>query len=270
MDLSVPLKGKVALVTGSTSGIGLAIARTLASNGADVAVNGFASPGEAAGIVASIENDHGQRARHFPHDLSDIAQAAALVADATSTFGRVDILVNNAGIQHVAAIDEFPDEQWHKIIAVNLTAAFATTRAAWPQMRDREWGRIVNTASTLAFEAETRKSAYVASKHGILGLTREVALEGAAIGITCNAICPGWVLTPLAKKQVEAKAKALNITFEEAAQKVVEADMPTRRFIDPSEIAAGVLFLCSEAAKSITGIALPIDGGIMVTGTRLV
>ncbi|KAA3446910.1 3-hydroxybutyrate dehydrogenase [Mesorhizobium sp. SARCC-RB16n] len=270
MDLSVSLKSKVALVTGSTSGIGLAIARTLASNGADVAVNGFASPDEAADIVASIEEDTGRRARHFPHDLTAMAEAGALVADVTSAFGRVDILVNNAGIQHVAAIDKFPDEQWHKIIAVNLTAAFATTRAVWPQMKDRAWGRIVNTASTLAFEAETRKSAYVASKHGILGLTREVALEGAAIGITCNAICPGLVLTPLLKKQVEAKAEALNISFEDAARKLVEADAPTRRFVDPTEIAAGVLFLCSEVAKSITGIALPIDGGIMVTGTRLV
>ncbi|MER9683839.1 3-hydroxybutyrate dehydrogenase [Mesorhizobium sp. M0184] len=270
MDISVSLMGKVALVTGSTSGIGLAIARVLAKNGADVALNGFASPDELADIITSINKETGRKALHFPHDLSNLAEASELVSAVTSEFGKVDILVNNAGAQYVAGIEEFPDEQWERLLAVNLTAAFATTRAVWSQMRDRGWGRIVNTASTLAFQGEARKAGYVSAKHGVVGLTREVALEGARLGITCNAICPGWVLTPMAAKQVEAKAVELKISFEDAAQKFVEADMPTGRFVDPSEIAAGVLFLCSDAAKSITGVALPIDGGILVTGTRLV
>lgn len=268
MNISVPLQGKVALVTGSTSGIGLATARMLAANGADVALNGFASSDEVTGIIDSIGKETGRRARHFAHDLSNLAEASDLVSAATTEFGKVDILVNNAGAQYVAEIDEFPDEQWQRLLAVNLTAAFATTKAVWSQMRARGWGRIVNTASTSAFLGETRKSAYVASKHGILGLTRQVALEGAQLGITCNAICPGWVLTAMVAKQVEEKAAKVQLSFQETAQIYFLTDMPTRRFVDPSEIAAGVLFLCSDAAKSITGIALPIDGGILVSGAR--
>lgn len=264
MSISVPLHGKTALVTGSTSGIGLSIARKLAENGADVALNGFARKDEIAAILASITSETGQRAEHFAHDLSDMAEASDLVSAVTARFAKVDILVNNAGAQHLASIDEFSDEQWHRLLAINLTAAFATTRAVWPQMKDRGWGRIVNTASTLAFTAEARKSAYVATKHGILGLTREAALEGAMLGITCNAVCPAWVLTPLVAKQVAQKAAELEYSFEEAARNHFVTDMPTRRFVDPDEVAAGVLFLCSEAAKSITGIALPIDGGSLV------
>ncbi|MBB4233050.1 3-hydroxybutyrate dehydrogenase [Rhizobium mongolense] len=264
MSISVPLHGKVALVTGSTSGLGLAIARMLATNGADVALNGFAAQSKIDDITRSIFEGTRRRAKHFAHDLSDIAEASGLVAAVTAELGKVDILVNNAGAQHLAAIDEFSDEQWQRLLAINLTAAFATTRAVWPQMKERGWGRIVNTASTLAFTAETRKSAYVATKHGILGLTREVALEGAQLGITCNAVCPAWVLTPLVAKQVEAKAAELQYSFEEAARNYFLTDMPTRRFVETDEIAAGVLYLCSEAAKSITGIALPIDGGSLV------
>lgn len=264
MDLSVPLNGKVALVTGSTSGIGLAIAKALAANGADIALNGFAPPEVVSQVIESIVAETGRRVSHFSHDLSRMDEASALVKDVTSKLGQVDILVNNAGVQHLAAIDEFPDEQWNRLIAVNLTAAFATSKAVWPQMRERGWGRIVNTASTLAFTAELRKSAYVAAKHGVLGLTRELALEGAQLGITCNAVCPAWVLTPLVAKQVEEKAAELEYSFEEAARNYFVTDMPTRRFVETHEIAASVLFLCSEAARSITGVALPIDGGSLV------
>lgn len=264
MDLAVPLHGKVALVTGSTSGIGLAIAQALAANGAQIALNGFATPDEVQALVSDFEEKSGRKPKYFAHDLSKLDEASALVGAVTSEFGKVDILVNNAGAQHLAAIDEFPDEQWQRLLAVNLTAAFATTRAVWPQLKERGWGRIVNTASTLAFTAETRKAGYVATKHGILGLTREVALEGAELGITCNAICPAWVLTPLVARQVDAKAAELQYSFEETARNYFLTDMPTRRFVEPGEIAAGVLFLCSDAARSITGIALPVDGGSLI------
>lgn len=264
IDVSVPLTDKVALITGSTSGIGLATARLLASNGADLAVNGVASCDEVERILADIGNATGRKVRFFPHDLADFEQSSQIVADVTREFGRVDILVNNAGVQHVAEIEVFPDAQWHRLLAVNLSASFATIKAVWPQMKSRGWGRIINTASTLALTAETRKAAYVAAKHGLLGLTREIALEGAPLGITCNAICPAWVLTPLVVRQVEAKAAELGLSFDETARTQFLADVPTRRFVEPSEIAAGILFLCSDAARSITGIALPVDGASLV------
>lgn len=263
-DISVNLSGKVALITGSTSGIGLATAQMLARNGADVALHGFGSEDDIRALVAEISRDTGRRVLHFSHDLADMSQASQLVDDVTNAFGGVDILVNNAGVQHVADIETFPDAEWLRLMAVNLTACFATIKAVWPQMKARRWGRIINTASTLALAAEPRKAAYVASKHGVLGLTREIALEGARLGITCNTVCPAWVLTPLAARQVEAMAAQLGKSFQETAETEFLSDMPTRRFVDPSEIAAGVLFLCSDLAKSVTGIALPIDGGSLV------
>ncbi|RZF24217.1 3-hydroxybutyrate dehydrogenase [Paraburkholderia sp. UYCP14C] len=266
MDISVPLHGKVALVTGSTSGIGLAIAKTLAANGADIALNGFATADQVATILQDMRTETGRKVEHFPHNLADFAEASALVSAVSSQFGKIDILVNNAGVQFVCDLDHFPDDEWHRLIAINLSAAFATTKAVWPQMKSRGWGRVINTASTLSFQGEPGKSAYVAAKHGVLGLTREAAIEGAQSGITCNAICPGWVMTPLAEKQVKAKAEALQVSFEEAARQVVRADMPTGRFVAPNEVAAAVLFFCSDAAKSVTGTALPIDGGLLVLG----
>lgn len=263
-DISVNLTGKVALITGSTSGIGLATARMLAQNGADIALHGFGADDDIRALVSEISRDSGRRILHFSHNLADMSQASQLVEEVTKAFGRVDILVNNAGVQHVDNIEAFPDAEWNRLIAVNLTACFATIKAAWPQMKARRWGRIINTASTLALTAEPRKAAYVASKHGVLGLTREIALEGARLGITCNTICPAWVLTPLAARQVETMAGQLGKSFEETAETEFLADMPTRRFVQPVEIAAGVLFLCSDLAKSVTGIALPIDGGSLI------
>lgn len=264
IDVSVPLAGKVALITGSTSGMGLETARVLARNGATVALHGLGDALEIESLRASIAQDSGRSVVHFAHDLADSAQASRLVGSVIERFERIDILINNAGVQHVCDIDEFPDEQWDRLITVNLTAAFKTIRAAWPGMRERGWGRIVNTASTLALTAETRKSAYVSAKHGILGLTRDVALEGARLGITCNAICPGWVLTPLVAAQVDAKVRELGAPRDEVIEQHFLRDLPTKRFVLPSEIAAAMLFLCSDAARSITGAAIPVDGGSLV------
>jgi len=263
IDISVPLQNKVALITGSTSGMGLETARVLARNGATIALHGLGEPGEIKSILGEIRSS-GVVAHHFAHDLSSHDQGARLVPDVIEVMGRVDILINNAGIQHVADIQDFPDTEWHKVIAVNLTAAFTAIRAAWPGMRERGWGRIINTASTLAMTAEPRKAAYVSAKHGILGLTREIALEGAELGITCNAICPGWVLTPLVRRQVEAKAASFGLSFEETARQHFLRDLPTKRFVETEEIAAAMLYLCSEAARSITGVALPVDGASIV------
>ncbi len=260
-NISVNLNGKVALITGSTSGIGLETARLLAKNGADVALHGFGRAEEIRRLVDEIGHETGRKVLHFSHDLADMLQASLLVDDVTAAFGKIDILVNNAGVQHVADIEAFPDAEWDRLIAVNLTAGFRTIKAVWPQMKSRRWGRIINTASTLALAAEPRKAAYVASKHGVLGLTREIALEGARFGITCNAICPAWVLTPLVAQQVEAKAATLGKSFQETAEIEFLTDMPTRRFVDPAEVGAAVLFLSSDLARSITGIALPVDGG---------
>lgn len=263
VDITIPLRGKIALITGSTSGMGLETARVLASNGASIALHGLGEPDQIAHLTDEI-GSFGVEARHFGHDLSVHDEAVGMVSDVIAAMGRVDILINNAGIQHVADVQDFPDAEWHRLIAVNLTAAFVAIRAAWPGMRERRWGRIINTASTLAMTAEPRKAAYVSAKHGILGLTREVALEGAELGITCNAICPGWVLTPLVRTQVEAKAAALGLSLDETARQHFLRDLPTKRFVETEEIAAAMLFLCSDAARSITGVALPVDGASIV------
>lgn len=263
IDISIPLQSKVALITGSTSGMGLEAARTFARNGATIALHGLGTPDEIASILEEIRS-FGVAAHHFAHDLSSHDRSARLVPDVLAALGRVDILINNAGIQHIAEIQDFPDVEWHRVIAVNLTAAFTAIRAAWPGMRERGWGRIINTASTLAMTAEPRKAAYVSSKHGILGLTREIALEGAEWGITCNAVCPSWVLTPLVRQQVEAQAVTHGMSFEETARLYFLRDLPTRRFVETEEVAAAMLYLCSDAARSVTGIALPVDGASLV------
>jgi len=224
------LKSKVAVVTGSTSGIGLGIARALAAAGADLMINGF---GEAAAIAA-------------PGDCRG---------------PRVDVLVNNAGIQHVAPVHEFPLERWDAVIAINLTAVFLTTRAVLPQMLARDWGRIINIASVHGLVASVDKSAYVASKHGVVGFTKGVALETATTGITCNAICPGWVLTPLVQKQIDALAARDKLDPEEARVKLLGEKQPSLEFTTPEELGALATFLCSDAAAQLSGVALPVDGG---------
>ncbi|MDJ1157485.1 3-hydroxybutyrate dehydrogenase [Chelatococcus sp. SYSU_G07232] len=255
------LKSRTAVVTGSTSGIGLAIARALAKEGANVVINGF---GDAAAIEkerAGIEREFGVKAHYSPADMSKGAEIAGMIAEAERDFGSVDILVNNAGIQFVSPIEEFPVEKWDAIIAINLSAAFHATRAAVPGMKRRKWGRIINTASAHALVASPFKSAYVAAKHGIAGLTKTVALEVATDGITVNAIAPGYVWTPLVEKQIPDTAKARGISEEEVKKNVLLAAQPTKEFVTVDEVAALAVFLTSDAARSITGTVLSIDGG---------
>jgi 3-hydroxybutyrate dehydrogenase len=255
------LKGKTALVTGSTSGIGLGIATALAAKDAHVVLNGF---GDAAAIEetrSGLAAKHGVTVRHSGADMTKPAEIAAMIADAEAEFGAVDILVNNAGIQHVAPIDEFPPEKWDQIIAINLSATFHAIRAALPGMRRKGWGRIINTASAHALVASPYKVAYVAAKHGIAGITKTVALETATAGVTVNAICPGYVWTPLVEKQIPDTAKARGMTAEEVKRDVILAAQPTKEFVTVEEVAALAVFLCGDAAKAITGAMLPIDGG---------
>ena len=255
------LSGKVALVTGSTSGIGLGIARTLASAGADVVLNGFGDKELIQTLVAEITSKYGVRAGYSAADMSKPAEIAGMVAQASRELGRVDILVNNAGIQHVAPVEDFPPERWDAVIAINLSAAFHGIRAVLPQMKARNWGRIINIASTHGLVASAQKAAYVAAKHGIVGLTKVVALETATSGITCNAICPGWVLTPLVQKQIGDRAARENVSLEAAKAKLLGEKQPSLEFATPGEIGATALFLCSPAAAQIRGVALPVDGG---------
>ena len=256
-----PLAGRVAIVTGSTSGIGLGIAEALAAAGAGVALNGFGKPEEIEATRARLAAAHGVAVRYDAADMSKAAEVAALVERTEAELGSVDILVNNAGIQHVAPIEEFPPEKWDAIIAINLSAAFHATRAALGPMKRRGWGRIVNIASAHGLIASPFKSAYVAAKHGVIGLTKVAALEGAESGVTCNAVCPGYVWTPLVAGQVAGQAKAHGLSEEEVVRKVFLAEQPTRRFATIEEIAATTVFLCSDGAASITGVALPVDGG---------
>jgi 3-hydroxybutyrate dehydrogenase len=255
------LKDRTALVTGSTSGIGLAYARALAAEGANVVINGF---GDAAAIEkerAGIETEFKVKARYSAANMMKPDEIAAMVAEAEKEFGAIDILVNNAGIQHVAPVDEFPLEKWDQIIAINLSSAFHATRAALPKMKEKGWGRIINTASAHAFVASPFKSAYVAAKHGIAGFTKTVALEVATRGITVNAIAPGYVWTPLVEKQIPDTMKARGLTKEQVINDVLLTAQPTKQFVTVDQVAALAVFLCTDAAKSITGTTLPMDGG---------
>ena len=255
------LEGKTALVTGSTSGIGLGIATRLAAEGANVVLNGFGEHAEIERIAAELKAKYQVQVMYDGADMTKPAEIAAMLQKALDSFGAVDVLVNNAGIQHVAPVDEFPPEKWDAIIAINLSAAFHTVRAALPAMKARRWGRIVNIASAHALVASPFKSAYVAAKHGIAGFTKTVALEVAEHGITVNAICPGYVLTPLVEKQIPDTAKARGMTAEEVRRDVLLAAQPTKKFVTVEEVAALAAFLCSEQAASITGALLPMDGG---------
>jgi 3-hydroxybutyrate dehydrogenase len=258
---TVSLAGKVALVTGSTSGIGLGIARALAGAGANVLLNGFGEQALIENLLAELRFQYKVKAAYSSADMSNPADIAAMVAQAARELGGVDVLVNNAGIQHVAPVDEFPVEKWDAVIAINLSAAFHAIRAALPHMKARNWGRVINIASTHGLVASAQKAAYVAAKHGMIGLTKVVALETATTGITCNAICPGWVLTPLVQKQIDDRAAREKIDPAAAKMKLLGEKQPSLEFATPEEIGAAALFLCSQAAAQIRGIALPIDGG---------
>ncbi len=255
------LGGKTALITGSTSGIGLAIAKAFAGQGANIVLNGFGDKGTIETLRAEIANANGVEVRYSAADMTKPAEIAAMVAEAETEFGAVDILVNNAGIQHVAPVDEFPIDKWDAIIAINLSAAFHGIRAALPGMKRKKWGRIISTASAHALVASPFKSAYVTAKHGIAGLTKTVALEVATQGITVNAICPGYVWTPLVEKQIPDTMKARNLTEEQVKRDVILAAQPTKEFVTAEEVASLAVYLASDAARSITGSLLPIDGG---------
>ncbi|TCR64185.1 3-hydroxybutyrate dehydrogenase [Bosea sp. BK604] len=255
------LKGKTAVVTGSTSGIGLAIARAYAAQGANIVINGFGAPEDIEKERAGIESEFGVKARYSAADMAHGGAIAAMIAEAEAEFGSVDVLVNNAGIQFVSPIEEFPIEKWDAIIAINLSAAFHAIRAALPGMKQRKWGRIINTASAHALVASPFKSAYVAAKHGIAGLTKTVALEAATFGVTVNAICPGYVWTPLVEKQIPDTMAARGLTREQVINDVLLDAQPTKQFVTSEEVADLAVFLASDSAKSITGVILPIDGG---------
>jgi len=249
------LKGKVALVTGSTSGIGLGIARALAAEGASVMLNGFGDAAEIGRLQSEL------KARYYAADMAKPAEVRRLVEQTVDQLGRLDILVNNAGIQHVAPVEEFPDDRWDAVMAINLSASFHAIKAALPAMRRNGWGRIINIASAHGLVASTSKAAYVAAKHGLVGLTKVVALETAASGITCNAICPGWVLTPLVQKQIDELARRERISADEAKRRLLSEKQPSGDFATPEQIGGLAVFLSSAAASQIRGAALSIDGG---------
>ena len=255
------LRGKCAVVTGSTSGIGLAIARSLALQGANVMLNGFGDTGAIDALRSGMSREYGVRIAYSPADMKRPGEINEMVALAEHEFGAIHILVNNAGIQHTAPVHEFPIEAWHDILQVNLTAAFLAIKAALGGMLRQNWGRIVNIASTHGLVASIEKSAYVAAKHGIIGLTKVVALETARTGVTCNAICPGWVLTPLVQTQIGDLAKRDRISVESARCQLLSSKQPSMEFVAPDEIGSATVFLCSDAAVQIRGIALPVDGG---------
>ncbi|WP_395702583.1 3-hydroxybutyrate dehydrogenase [Aquabacterium sp.] len=251
------LTGKTALVTGSTSGIGLGLAVALAKAGANVMLNGF---GEVESAKAEVAR-HGGKVSYHGADMSKPAEIEAMVRACEAEFGTLDILVNNAGIQHVANIEDFPVERWDAIIAINLSSAFHTTRLALPGMKQRNWGRVINVASVHGLVASAQKSAYVAAKHGIVGFTKTAALECATTGITHNAICPGWVLTPLVQKQIDARAAQANISKEQAQKDLLAEKQPSLQFTTPEQLAELALFMCSPAGDNIRGVAWNVDGG---------
>ena len=251
------LKGKTALVTGSTSGIGLGIALCLARRGASVVLNGFGEFEAAKAQVAAL----GVTVGYHGADMSKPAEIAELMAYAARDFGGVDILVNNAGIQHVAKVEDFPVEKWDAIIAINLSSAFHTTRLALPGMRAKNWGRVINIASAHGLVASPQKSAYVAAKHGIIGFTKATALEVATTGITSNAICPGWVLTPLVQKQIDDRAAREGITVDQAKLDLLSEKQPSLEFVTPEQLGELAVFLCSPAGNNVRGVAWAVDGG---------
>ena len=250
------LSGKTALVTGSTSGIGLGIALSLAKAGANVVLNGF---GDATSVITQVEQ-FGGKVGHHPADVSDPSQIAEMIAYAEREFGGIDILVNNAGIQHVAAVEDFPVERWDSIIAINLSSVFHSTRLSLPGMRAKNWGRIINIASVHGQVGSTGKAAYVAAKHGVIGLTKVVGLETATTGVTCNAICPGWVLTPLVQKQIDDRI-AKGVDPQQAQHDLLAEKQPSLEFVTPPQLGELVLFLCSDAGSQVRGAAWNIDGG---------
>jgi len=255
------LHGKTALVTGSTSGIGWGIAQALAAAGCAVMLNGFGAAAEIDQHKRDLAYRHEVKVGYSAADVGQPAEIRQMVADAAAQLGPVDILVNNAGIQHVAPIEQFPEAKWDAIIAVNLSAAFHATKAVLPVMRNRGWGRIVNIASAHGLVASEDKAAYVAAKHGVVGLTKVTALEAASSGITCNAICPGWVLTPLVERQIEARARAAKQPIEEAKRDLLKEKQKLLAFTTPEQIGAMVVFLCGESSATMTGAALAMDGG---------
>ncbi|QPC88308.1 3-hydroxybutyrate dehydrogenase [Mesorhizobium sp. NBSH29] len=255
------LSSKNAVVTGSTSGIGLAIARAFAAEGANITLNGLSTPEEMEAERRAIETEFGVKCRFSDANMMNGEEVTAMVVEAEQAFGSVDVLVNNAGIQHVSPIESFPDDKWEAIIRINLMAAFYSIKAALPGMKERGWGRIINTSSAHALVASPFKSAYVAAKHGMTGLTKTVALEAATFGVTVNAIAPGYVWTPLVERQIPDTMKARNMTEEQVKHDVLLAAQPTKEFVTVEEVAGVAVFLCSDAAKQMTGTTLSVDGG---------
>ena len=259
--MSAMLAGKTALVTGSTSGIGLGMARALAAQGANLMLNGFGEAAQIEALRQEIEKTYGIQARYHGADMSKPAEIEDLMRSTEKAFGSVDILVNNAGIQHVSLVEDFPVEKWDAVLAINLSSAFHTSRLALPGMKQRNYGRIINIASAHGLVASAQKSAYVAAKHGLVGLTKVIALETAQTGITCNAICPGWVLTPLVQKQVDARAQNEGVSGEEAKKRLLLEKQPSGEFVTPEQLAGLAVFLCSPAADQVRGVAWNMDGG---------
>lgn len=255
------LKGKVAVVTGSTSGIGLAMAKALAGQGCNIMLNGLGDAAEIEATRKALADETGVEVAFNGADMSKPDQIGGLIQETADRFGGLHILVNNAGIQHTSSIEEFPEDRWDAIIAINLSSAFHSTKAALPHMKKAGWGRVINTASVHGLVASIHKAAYVAAKHGIMGLTKVTALETAEDPITCNAICPGWVRTELVEKQIAARAGEAGLSVEDAARQLVEEKQPSKTFVTPEMLAQVAVFLCSDAASQMTGVSVPVDGG---------